>query len=157
MRQMKFNSRKGTFFSCVTGGFTLISSSIALWSIFNQQFIIPAVSLIPLLLVSGLLLWIYFGTAYELTQEYLKYQSGFLRGTIHMDRIHTVVKNETLWSGIKPATAGGGLIIKFDKYSEIYISPDTNDSFLATLQSIKKEIRIEGNPNSIRETPQNQT
>ena len=93
--------------------------------------------------MSSLLLWAYFGTKYELTKDSLVYKSAFLRGTIQLKRIHTIIKDATLLSGIKPATASKGLIVKFDKYEEIYISPDSNDSFLTHLKTLNPDNKIE--------------
>jgi len=38
--------------------------------------------------------------------------------------------------GLKPATATKGLIIKYDKYNDIYISPDSNESFVEAILKI---------------------
>ena len=88
------------------------------------------------------LLWIYFGTSYELSKGKLGYKSGPLRGEIEIAQIWEIVKNETLWCGIKPATAGKGLIIKYNKFDEIYISPKTNDSFLKEILRLNPMIKI---------------
>lgn len=100
---------------------------------------------ILLLSVDGLLIWIYFGTNYELTQSELKYNSGPMRGKISLEKINEIVKGKTMWSGIKPATAKNGLIIKYGKYDEIYISPKTNDMFINKILELKNDIKITAN------------
>lgn len=95
-----------------------------------------------MLLVVGLLFWLYFGTAYELTQKELSYKSGPLRGTIALKRITEIIKGKSLWSGLKPATARNGLIIKYDKYEQVYISPESNDAFIAKILELNKNIKI---------------
>jgi hypothetical protein len=97
---------------------------------------------ILLLLVVGLLLWLYFGTKYELTQTILKYKSGPIRGKIEIERIKEIIKGKTLWAGLKPATARNGLIIKYDKWEEIYISPKTNDTFIEKILELNPAIKI---------------
>lgn len=97
---------------------------------------------IPFMIIAALLLWIYFGTHYQLTDTELIYRSGPLRGRIPLNRIREIVKGKTLYAGIKPATAGKGLIIKFGKYDEIYISPNSNDSFIAEILKRNPEIII---------------
>ena len=88
------------------------------------------------------LLWLFFGTSYELNSEGFIYRSGPLKGKISLDRIKEVVKGQTLWVGYKPATARKGLIVKYDKYNEIYISPKTNDTFVKKLLELKKDVKI---------------
>ncbi len=93
-----------------------------------------------------LVLWIFYGiyfdTSYELTQTKLKYKCGFLKGSVVLEKINEIIVGKTLWAGIKPATAKNGLIIKYDKYNEIYISPDTNNLFIEKILEIKKTIKI---------------
>lgn len=43
-----------------------------------------------------------------------------------------------MWSGIKPALATNGLLIKFNSYGEVYIAPENNDELIADL--------LKGNP-----------
>jgi hypothetical protein len=90
----------------------------------------------------GLLLWIYFKTEYVLTASKLIYKSGPLRGSIEIHRIREIIKDKTLWSGLKPATARNGLIIKYDKFEEIYISPETNETFIKRILELNDKIKI---------------
>ncbi|HET8839525.1 MAG TPA: PH domain-containing protein, partial [Flavobacteriaceae bacterium] len=53
-----------------------------------------------------------------------------------------IIKGETRWCGLKPATAGKGLVVKYNKYDEIYISPKTNDSFVEKLLQLNPKIEI---------------
>jgi len=47
-----------------------------------------------------------------------------------------------MWSGIKPALARNGLIIKYAKYEEIYLAPENNDEMVADLLKINSEIKV---------------
>ncbi|NME71839.1 hypothetical protein HHU12_27990 [Flammeovirga aprica JL-4] len=58
--------------------------------------------------------------------------------------MHEIVKGETLLSGTKAAVACHGLIVKFAKYDEVYISPDSNDSFIEEILKINPDIKISG-------------
>lgn len=139
---MKFQSRKGTLFTTVVFGTISLLAWIAV-EIYLMNFHWANLSVLMLLLLTmGLLLWIYLDTSYEINQEEFSYKSGPLRGKIAIDRINAVVKGKTIWAGIKPATAQKGLIIKYEKYSEIYISPKTNDLFIAELLRLNSEIKI---------------
>src|SRR5690606_20902493 len=95
-------------------------------------------------LIIGLLLWLFFGTNYELKNDKFIYRSGPMSGKIDIKRIVEIEKGKTLWVGYRPATARKGLIIKYDKYNEIYISPETNAAFIEYLLAIKSDIKITG-------------
>ena len=56
-----------------------------------------------------------------------------IKGKIEIKEIREVIKGKTLWVGLKPATARKGLIIKYGKFDEIYMSPQTNDEFINRL------------------------
>lgn len=97
------------------------------------------------LLVVGLLLWLFFGTNYELKNDKFIYRNGPISGKIDIDRIREIEKGKTLWVGYRPATARGGLIIKYDKFNELHISPETNDTFIDAILLIKRDIKIVAN------------
>ncbi|MDD2982499.1 MAG: PH domain-containing protein [Crocinitomicaceae bacterium] len=90
----------------------------------------------------GFFLWINIATNYELTPTELKYKSGPFRGTIALGEIHEIRVGKTLWVGLKPATARNGLIIKYGKFNEIYISPETNDSFVEEIVKLNDQLKI---------------
>ncbi len=94
------------------------------------------------LAVSVLLLWIFYFTDYKLTDALLIYKCGPLRGKIKINSIKEIVVGKTLWVGLKPATARNGLIVKFNKYDEIYISPETNEMFISEILKRNPEIKI---------------
>tara|TARA_R110001606_G_scaffold8489_2_gene37475 strand:- start:52 stop:486 length:435 start_codon:yes stop_codon:yes gene_type:complete len=141
---MKFKSRKDILFQLL--GFSIIGFfiGIILFRIFsdgigNYNFMWTDIFMLT---VAGFLIWLGLGTNYELTQTELKYKSGPIRGKIEIDKIHEIIKGKTLWSGLKPATARNGLIIKYEKYNEIYISPKTNDSFVKKILELNDKIKI---------------
>ena len=139
---MKFKSRKDLFFRIFTLAFCGLFSGIILVRIFvNYKYEFMWTDIL-LLLVGGLLLWLYFETEYELTKLELKYKSGPFRGKIELEQIREIIKGKTMWSGMKPATAKNGLIIKYGKYDEIYISPKTNDTFISKILELNNNIKI---------------
>ena len=98
--------------------------------------------LLPLLSPLILIFWIYFDTIYKIEENEFIYRSGFLRGKIEIQNIKEILKGKTMWSGIKPALARKGLIIKFNKYDEIYIAPGNNDELISDLIKLNSEIKI---------------
>lgn len=98
---------------------------------------------IPIVLgVVFFLSWMYFDTYYILSPNGLEYHCGPMRGSIRLERIREIVKGRTLWIGFRPATARKGLIVKFDRFNEIYISPKTNELFLDCILELKSDIAI---------------
>ncbi len=98
--------------------------------------------LLPLLSPLILIFWIYFDTFYKIENNKLIYRSGFLRGKIEIQSIKQIIKGKTMWIGTKPALARRGLIIKFNKYDEIYIAPENNNEMIADLLKVNSEIKI---------------
>lgn len=142
---MKFSSRKSVFFSLLVLGSVIFLMGFSIcglifgWIERSDFWVV-----IPFSLISALLLWIYFGTYYQLTETELIYCSGPIRGKIRIPEIREIVKGKTMYAGLKPATAAKGLIIKFGKYDEIYISPVTNDLFVAEILKRCPQILISG-------------
>jgi len=140
---MKYKSRKSGLFAALTFGV----GGLVLW-VFWADYSKNGIELAGLwlhvldFLCAGLLFWIYFGTNYTLNNKWLTYKSGFFKGKISIEKITEVECNKTLWVGLKPATATKGLIIKYNKYDEIYISPLTNESFCEELLKRNASIKI---------------
>lgn len=138
---MKLKSRKDISFKL----FTIISIS-ALIALETYTFLTDKYSFgitdIVILLIIPILLWIYFGTYYKLTASNLEYTSGPMKGSIPVTKIKEIMVGKTMWSGLKPATAKKGLIIKYDIYNEIYITPKAKDSFIKRILEINPDIKI---------------
>lgn len=140
---MNFKSRKDALLSLVTFGVIGFLIGILIYGIivgdiqkseYWHLFIVGAVIL--------LLFWLYFGTRYELTSSDFNYYFGPFRGKIALIRIKEVVVGTTVWVGFRPATARNGILIKYDTYEELYISPKTNESFVIALKELKSDIII---------------
>jgi len=141
---MKFESKKDLFFSITILGINTFLIGMIVLSMINGDMekdeYWTLILIIPLILF---LFWLYFGTNYELSKENgLIYRCGPFNGKISVDRITEIVKGKTLWVGFKPATSRKGLIVKYDKYNEIYISPKTNETFIKNILELKKDIII---------------
>ena len=141
---MKFDSKKDILFSIIILGINAFLVGITTVGIINGEMEkYEYWTLILILAVVGLLFWLYFRTNYELSKENgLIYRSGPFNGKISVDRITEIIKGKTLWVGFRPATSRKELIIKYDKYNEIYISPKTNESFIKKILELNKSIKI---------------
>ena len=89
-----------------------------------------------------LLIWIYVDTSYKIENDKFKYHSAFLRGEIEISKIREIAQGKTLYSGIKPALATNGIIIRYEKYNEIYVAPENNDILIADLLKLNASIVV---------------
>ncbi len=90
-------------------------------------------ALVLLLAPVAFLLWLWMDTWYRIEDGSLVYQSGPFRGRIAIASIREITKNKTLLVGFKPALGQKGLIIRYNGWDEIYISPRDKEAFLAEL------------------------
>lgn len=131
--------RKGLINYLLIGAVVL---PIAIFFLDKDTFIKNPFILLPLLSPLALIVWIYFDTLYKIEKNQLIYRSAFLRGRIDISKIKEIVVGKTMWSGIKPAMATNGLIIKFNSYDEVYIAPKNNDELIADLLELNPGIKI---------------
>lgn len=137
---MKFSSRKDILFTSLFFGVIMLLAGITFLQLYQGKEWHWANLLVIAVIL--LLFWIYFDTSYLLTKEHLIYKSGPIRGKINVADIREVEANKTLYVGIKPALARKGLIIKYNQYDEIYISPNTNESFIKKLLELNGGIKV---------------
>lgn len=129
---MKFKSKKDPLVGSIILGSNALLLGIVIFRLLDGDVSSGEYVLLVFVLgLVGILFWIYYGTSYELTQARgLVYRCGPLKGRININSITEVIKGKTLWVGYRPATSRKGLIIKYNRYDEIYISPSTNDAFI---------------------------
>jgi len=132
-------NRKG-FINYLLIGFMFLP--IFIFFLDKETFMEKPYILLPLLSPFILILWIYFDTYYKIENDKLFYRSGFLRGKIEIPTIKEIIKGKTMWSGIKPALAQKGLIIKYNRYDKIYIAPESHDEIITDLLKINSNINI---------------
>ena len=140
---MKFKSRIDTLTASLIYG-SIAVMIIPMAAAVNRKFdVVTLIFQLITFLIAAFLLWMLYGTWYKLTEEVLIYKKGPIKGEIAIKDIHTIVVGKNLWVGYRPATARKGLIIKYLKYDEIYISPDSNEGFVEEILKIKPAIKIE--------------
>ena len=131
---MKFNSAKGFVFPAVI----IILAIMAVLSLIVQVYL--AAFVIGLVLL--LFIWMLYNTYYVIKDNQLLYRSAFLKGVISIDAIYEIERNKTMYTGLKPALATKGLIVKYNKYDDIYLSPKDADEFVEGLIKINPAIRL---------------
>ena len=98
--------------------------------------------LLPLISPIAFILWFYLGTSYKLESGQLSYKSGFIKGKIPVSTIREIHKDASLWVGLKPALASGGIIINYGKFDEIYIAPENKEELIKDLVNLNPSIKI---------------
>jgi hypothetical protein len=116
-------------------GFLLI---LSLFCLVNEAYIPFVVTLATLLY----LLWTIFDTHYVISDNKLHYKSALLKGSIEISSIVEITRNRTMFAGLKPATASKGIIIRYNKWDDIYMSPANADAFVQALIAVNPAIKL---------------
>ena len=108
----------------------------------QDSFIKNTLKILPLFIPLSLLIWAYLDTYYKIEKTLLIYRSAFLRGKIEIASIREIVKGTTVWVGLKPSLATKGMLVKFNKFDEIYIAPVSNEELIADLLKTNPKIIV---------------
>lgn len=125
--------------------FLLLLTIPALFEDSNEPFLV-IFSLNSLVII--FLIWIYKSTSYKIENSNLFWKSGPFCGKIDITKInkiefHKGIVVPTIW---KPALSHIGLIITYNKYDDIYISPEKQEEFITTLQRLNQNITFKNTP-----------
>ncbi len=101
-------------------------------------------TVLPILVACVLVFYLitYFTTSYKIDSEFLRYRCLVFFGKVKVKSIRRIEVGKNLYSGMKPATAMKGLIIYYDKYEEVYISPIDNEEVVNALLKINPQIEV---------------
>lgn len=132
---MKYNSAKGKVIPIVM--LLLLVTLIPM--IIHQAW--PGV--IIWLAIEGFFIWVWFDTYYVIKDDKLFYKSAIIKGSIPISAIYKIEKHKGLYGGsLKPALSMNGLVVKYNRYDDMYISPDKAEDFIAELQKINPNIKV---------------
>jgi hypothetical protein len=95
--------------------------------------------------IVGSLIWILLDTKYILKENKIFYNSGPFRGIITIENIRKIEHHSGVIVPVtfKPALNTKGLIIHYNSFDDIYISPKQEDLFLEELLKINPNIEIQ--------------
>jgi hypothetical protein len=105
---------------------------------------VPVLPIVILYSITAMLIWILLDTKYSIKEKQLFYCSGPIRGSIKIEKIRKIERWNKWYvtSFIKPALGKNGLIIYYDKFNDIYISPKDKEAFIASLREINPNIEV---------------
>lgn len=81
-------------------------------------------------------------TQYTFEKESLNCRSSFLKRDIPYSSITKIERHKGLYAGWKFSLSSKGLLIKYNKYDELYISPKDQDQFIRDLQEKNTAIKV---------------
>lgn len=141
---MIFKSRKdplvlGIIFTCCL---TIIVFLLIMYIKERATLFQILISLTPALTATGILLWMTFRITYTIGPESIDCIAGFYKERIQIDAIRRIDRDTTMWMGFKLAGARKGIIIYYNTYEEVYLSPDNNDQFIRELIKVNPAIDI---------------
>lgn len=90
------------------------------------------------------MIWILLDTKYCIKEEIILFNSGPFRGKININTIRKIEHHSGLIVPVtyKPALNIKGLIVYYNRYDEIYISPNQEAIFLEELLKINPKIEV---------------
>ena len=131
---MKYYSSKGYIVIALII-FLIILTIISFWGKVYPAFFILIIAL-------SYLVWMWFDTYYVIDGDQFLYRSALVKGSISINTIFEIVKNKTQCSGNKPALSTKGIILKYNKWDDIFISPVDIDQFINALKNVNPNIKI---------------
>ncbi|MBD1391534.1 PH domain-containing protein [Mucilaginibacter glaciei] len=131
---MKYYSRKGSIVIAIIV-FVVIMTIICF---FAKVYAASYVLITALMYLA----WMWYDTYYIIRGNQLFYKSALLKGSIEINAIVEIVKNKKLFSGKKPSLSTKGIIINYNKYDDIFISPKKIDQFIKALKTINPNIKV---------------
>ena len=98
------------------------------------------------LIVIALFLWLRFDTYYIIRDGQLFYKSGFVKGSVPISAMHEIIRHNKGFHScsLKPVLAIKGLIIKYNRWDDMFVSPQNVEEFIAELQAINPNITVTG-------------
>jgi hypothetical protein len=142
---MIYKTRKDLLFKTV-----IISTILVCIGTTVRVLVDDSIKVNSLLIVGGInalsivfLTLIYFKTYYTLNNQFLRYQSGPFFGKVKIDKITRVDFGKTQWVGLRRyGLAQKGLIIYFNNYDDLYISPEHPEKFIEQMLSYNDKIIV---------------
>lgn len=137
---MRFETKRDKTFPIIFLFVFVLYTGIACFSIITENDYSVILPFSGVLLFLALLFYLILKTTYFILDEsYLICRTLFLKKTISYASINKVQKQQGIYAEIKFSTAWKGLVIHYNKYDELLISPEREEEFMKELESrIKK-------------------
>jgi len=143
----KYKSAKSNGFGILllTVSFLILFLSFGLPIISKQTFSLLEliVKVLLAVLIIGLFIWCWTSTYYMIDKEKLVAICGPFKFRVKINDIRVIITNQKTIGGIiKPTLSWDCIVIEYENYKAISISPQNQDRFIRTLTELNKEIKI---------------
>lgn len=139
---MKYAAKKGAFIIYIIIFLILVS----VITMYDKHFKTFTLAINPAIIICfsiiAIFLWLWFDTYYVIKDEKLFYRSAFIRGSIAISAIREVDKTSRGFVGLKASIALKGIVIRYNKWDELLISPLNANEFISRLKQINPAIAV---------------
>lgn len=120
----------------------LLAFTIARWHFSEQEFpdILGSSSL--LLFPCAYLLYHLFNTKYWIQGQSFFYRAGFMKGEVDVDAIKSIDVGTTRWLGERAALANRGILIKYNRYDDVFVAPKDAEELIHDLLALNPDIQV---------------
>jgi hypothetical protein len=137
---MRFETKRDKTFVFIFLFVFLLYSGIAIFSIITENDFSVLRPFSGVLLFLALLFYLILKTTYFVLKEnYLICKTLFFKKVIPYSSIRKIEKQKGIYAGVKFSTAWKGLIVHYNQFDELLISPEREDDFIAELESRLKK------------------
>lgn len=145
MKSKIFEAKKDKLFSVIFYGLFAILLLLVMFIINQESTNQKWFSFFIVVFVFLMLIWIWYVTDYKIVNTILSVRSGPFNKNIPIRTITRIEIGKTQWIGFKLGLSRGGLIIHYNKYDQVYITPENQDKFCKQLKLVNKNIAIAKN------------
>ena len=132
---MRFETKRDKTFPIIFLFVFVLYSGIACFSIITENDYSVIWPFSWVLLFLALLFYLILKTTYFVFEEYqLVCRSLFFKRSIFYSDIKKIEKQKGLYVGFKMSTAWKGLVVHYNKYDELLVSPDREEEFIQEIQ-----------------------
>lgn len=125
-------------------GLSMLLAALLVADVLSKDMELPWTVHFVDLLIMCLLLWIWFDTQYVIEREELVCRSGPFRVAVPIMAIRSLHLGEQLWVGYKLSLSMKGMVVRYNKYDEIYISPRDAEGLASVLRRMNPSIEVRG-------------
>jgi hypothetical protein len=133
---MRFETKRDNSFVFIFLFVLILYTGIAVFSIIteNDYSVIWPFSFVLIALI--ILFYLIIKTTYFVFEEYqLVCRSLFFKRSIRYTDIRKIEKQKGIYAGFKMSTAWKGLVIHYNKYDELLVSPEREEEFIQEIHN----------------------
>lgn len=138
----RFLSTKNNFTFFTLWAIVIGMAALVVNSVISDNLSIAPTIILSLVIV--MIVWVLVDTRYVIKTNFLLYRSGPFRGRIDITKIKKIKIHSGLFVPVsmKPSLDTNGLIITYNQYDDVFVSPKNRSIFLEELKKINPNIEV---------------